>query len=164
MALPHFVSGFPFPCSGLSESLEVLKGRAVLYYASGQCLTQEGPGLIRVSCDYRNTNTANKMHLSQKEAVMLLFQLALTLRKSGWEGLVAQRQGGPDWPSLAQPGHCFAGLQCPKATPCLPGFTCFRHPNVPRICLAKQGLLLLTAINHFMAILLLLRTQQMCFH
>lgn len=49
------------------QAFKFLKGRAGLYYASGQCLTQEGLSLIRVSCDYHNTNTANKMHSDQKK-------------------------------------------------------------------------------------------------
>ena len=86
---------FPSHALAYLQAFKFLKGRAVLYYASGQCLTQEGPSLIRVSCDYCNTNTANKMHLNQKKAVMLLFQLAFTLGKSGVGGIVSQRQGGP---------------------------------------------------------------------
>jgi len=94
----HFpISCLVFPSHALVylEAFKFLKGRAVLYYASGQCLTQEGPSLIRVSCDYRNTNTANKMHSNQKKVVMLLFQLAPTLGKSWGDGVVSQRQGGP---------------------------------------------------------------------
>lgn len=81
------------------QPLKFFKGRAVSYYASGQCLTQEGLTLIRVSCDYRNTNTANKMHLNQKKAMMLLFQWALTSGRSGWDGLT--RHSGPTWPTPA---------------------------------------------------------------
>lgn len=89
----HFpTSCLVFPSHALAylQAFNFLKGRTVFYYASGQCLTQEGPSLIRVSCDYRNTNTANNMHLNQKKAVMLLSQLAFTLEKSGEGGLSAK--------------------------------------------------------------------------
>lgn len=92
MAFPHSVSGFPFPSSGYLQAFQFLKGRAGLYYGPGQCLTQEGPTLIRVSCDSRNTSTANKMHLNQnKRAVRLLFQLVPSLGKPGRGGIVNQR-------------------------------------------------------------------------
>lgn len=67
VAFPRSMSGFPFPSSGYLQAFQFLKGRAGLYYGPGQCLTQEGPTLIRVSCDYCNTSTANKMHLKQKK-------------------------------------------------------------------------------------------------
>lgn len=59
----HFpISCLVFPSHALAylQAFKFLKGRAVLYYTSGQCLTQDGPSLIRVSCDYRSTNTAKK--------------------------------------------------------------------------------------------------------
>lgn len=98
----HFpISCLVFPSHALAylQAFKFLKGRAVLYYTSGQCLTQEGPSLIRVSCDYRSTNTAKKMHLKWKKAVMLLFQLALTLEKSEEVGLSAKGKVAQQEPS-----------------------------------------------------------------
>lgn len=145
----HFpTSCLVFPSHALAylQAFKFLKGRAGLYYASGQCLTQEGPSLIRVSSDYRNTNTANKMHLNEKKAVTLLFQSALTLGKSGGGGLVGQRHGGPtSHPGAANPVSCPCRAANPteqsRPQPC-DAFLCpecFAHPNVPPICLPEAG-------------------------
>lgn len=92
MADPHPVSGFPFPSSGCLQAFEPLKGRAGFYYGPGQCLTQEGPTLIRVSCDHCNTSTANENAFeSGKKAVMLLFLLVPNLEKPGMGGILSQR-------------------------------------------------------------------------
>lgn len=167
MAFPH--SGLLFPSHALAylQAFRFSKGRAVSYYASGQCLTQEGFGLIRVSCDYHNTNTADKMHSNQKRPVMFLFQLALTLEKSRGGGIVNQEQSGLTWLIPAQTilwaasARARAVLVCAMSS-CAWSALCIRMCSI--LVFPKQGLLLLTAINHFIASLLLLWTQQMCFH
>lgn len=140
VAFPHSVSGFLFPSSGYLQAFQIPKGRAGLYYGPGQCLTQEGPTLIRVPCDHRNTSTANKMHLKQKKkAVMLLFQLIPNLGRPGRGGIFSQRWAGLTWP-IPSLWAVLAVLQAELSKSCAHLCKAFcAHPNVPHICLPKAG-------------------------
>lgn len=143
----HFpTSCLVFPSHALAylQAFKLLKGRAGLYYASGQRLIQEGPSLIRVSCDYRNTNTANRTHLNQKKGRDASFPVSFFLGKC-WESWDSQPEAG--WPNLTHPGMdnplscpCSVAnqtvLACTMPPLCL---ECFAHPNVPHICLPKAG-------------------------